>query len=149
MHTCIHACIHTCIYIYIYCITPLAWVEIQCFALTAYMPTCLPVHMRACLHAYMLTCVHAYMHLRTCLHAYMIPDFPYFLSSVSSTFRFLILDSWFLHLGFRFSRWFSIQSFYKYFRLSLRFPGAQGSPTRLPKYRIFIFSRTHGRPLFV
>ena len=55
----------------LYCITPLAWVEIQCFALTAYMPTCLHVDKRACLHAYTLACVHAYMHLRTCLHAYM------------------------------------------------------------------------------
>ena len=59
------------VFIYIYCITPLAWVEIQCFALTVYMPTCLYVDKRACLHAYTLACVHAYMHLRTCLHAYM------------------------------------------------------------------------------
>ena len=48
-----------------YCITPLAWVEIQCFALTVYMPTCLHVDKRACLHAYTLAYVHAYMHLRT------------------------------------------------------------------------------------
>ena len=44
--------------LYIYCITPLAWVEIQCFALTAY---CLHAYMPTCLHAYMLTCLHAYM----------------------------------------------------------------------------------------
>ena len=42
-----------------YCITPLAWVEIQCSALTAY-----------CLHAYMLTCLHAYM--LTYLHVYVL-----------------------------------------------------------------------------
>ena len=35
----------------IYCITPLAWVEIQCFALTAYMLTCS--------HAYMFTSLYA------------------------------------------------------------------------------------------
>ena len=48
------------IYIYIYCITPLAWVEIQCFALTAYMPTCL--------HAYMQTRLHAYAYMIACLY---------------------------------------------------------------------------------
>ena len=59
-----------------YCITPLTWVEIQCFALTAYMPTCLHVHMRACLHSYMLTFVHEYTHLRTCLYAYKRSSTP-------------------------------------------------------------------------
>ena len=39
----------------VYCITPLAWVEIQCFALTVDMPTCLHVDLRAGLHAYVLT----------------------------------------------------------------------------------------------
>ena len=57
------------IYIYIYikvhCITPLAWVEIQCFALTVYMPTCLHVDKRAALHAYTLECVHACSHQKT------------------------------------------------------------------------------------
>ena len=65
--------IKTCICSYIqisYCITPLAWVEIQCFALTAYMLTCLHAYMRTCLHAYMLTRLHAY--LRASLHAYML-----------------------------------------------------------------------------
>ena len=57
----------TCNYIYIkvYCITPLAWVEIQCFALTVYMPTCLHVDKRAALHAYTLACVHACSHQKT------------------------------------------------------------------------------------
>ena len=63
---------------------PLAWVEIQCFALTAY---CLHAYMLTCLHAYMLTCLptcmftysHAYMLI--CLnvgmiHAYMLACFP-------------------------------------------------------------------------
>lgn len=36
---------------YLYCITPLAWVEIQFFALTIYMPTCSRVDKSACLHA--------------------------------------------------------------------------------------------------
>ena len=49
---------------------PLVWVEVRCFAMTIYMPTCLHIDKRACLHAYTLACVHAYMHLRTCLHAY-------------------------------------------------------------------------------
>ena len=65
-----------------YCITPLAWVEIQCFALTAYMLTCLHAYMRTRLHA----C--AYMHVRicfnllrhdcvsTCLRAYMFTCDP-------------------------------------------------------------------------
>ena len=67
-----------------YCITPLAWVEIQSFALTAY---CLHAYMLTCLHAYMLTCLHACMFtysfaymltclnvgMITCLHAYMLP----------------------------------------------------------------------------
>ena len=51
-----------------YCITPLAWVEIQCFALTAYMPMCLHVHLRASLHAYMLTRLHAYTLTCMCVH---------------------------------------------------------------------------------
>ena len=76
MHTCIHACIHTCIYIYIYCITPLAWVEIQCFALTAYMLTCLHAYMRTRLHAcaYMFARLYALICLNTtvCLHAYVL-----------------------------------------------------------------------------
>ena len=62
--------------IYTYCITPLAWVEIQSFALTAY---CLHAYMLTCLHAcmftysfaYMLTCLNVGM--ITCLHAYMLP----------------------------------------------------------------------------
>ena len=50
-----------------YCITPLAWVEIQCFALTAY---CLHAYMLTCLHAYMLTYLHVYV--LACLHACML-----------------------------------------------------------------------------
>ena len=52
----------------IYRVTPLAWVEIQCFALTAYMPMCLHVHLRASLHAYMLTRLHAYTLTCMCVH---------------------------------------------------------------------------------
>ena len=47
----LHYRLHYSIYLYLYCITPLAWVEIQCFALTAYLLTCS--------HAYMFTCLYA------------------------------------------------------------------------------------------
>ena len=53
----------------LYCITPLAWVEIQSFALTAYMLICLHVLLRASLHAYMLTRLQAYT--LTCVQAYI------------------------------------------------------------------------------
>ena len=61
-------CFHLRFFIFFYCITPLAWVEIQCFALTAYMPMCLHVHLRASLHAYMLTRLHAYTLTCMCVH---------------------------------------------------------------------------------
>ena len=90
--TCIHTYTHTYIYTYIhayihtqpnkqkhiytYCITPLAWVEIQCFALTAYMLTCLHAYMRTRLHAcaYMFARLYALICLNTtvCLHAYVL-----------------------------------------------------------------------------
>ena len=59
-----------------YCITPLAWVEIQCFALTAYMLTCLHAYMRTRLHAcaYMFARLYALICLDTTvfLHAYVL-----------------------------------------------------------------------------
>ena len=61
---------HTGCYTYRYCITPLAWVEIQRFALTinlhVYLFTCLHAYciacMLTCLHAYVLTPLYVYMH---------------------------------------------------------------------------------------
>ena len=60
------------IHVYIYCITPLAWVEIQCFALTAYMLTRLHAYMLTSLHAYMLTRLHAYKLTCMCVHVYTL-----------------------------------------------------------------------------
>ena len=62
-----------------YCITPLVWVEIQCFVLTVYMPTC-----QACSFTWFaLPCAHAYMHLRKCLHLRRWVPYPTGLTAVT------------------------------------------------------------------
>ena len=136
----------------------------MCTCVQAYMLTCLHAYMRtrlhACaymfarlyalicldttvfLHAYVLTCLLATPCSPTLTHIdnHLTPCDTYLITisgrtsstGVRHTFRFLV-----------FAFWFSILSFSKYFRLFRRFPGAQGSPARLPNYRILIFSRTH------
>ena len=131
--------------------------------LHAYTLTCVHayMHVRTCLHAYMLICLRLCFYMLTCLHVYLRPHVvrhwptltiiwhhvtPIWLPYQDAPLQQALgihFDSWFLHFGFRFSHWFSIRSFSKYFRLFRRFPGAQGSPARLPNYRILIFSRTH------
>ena len=134
------------------------------------MRTCVQAYMLTCLHAYMRTRLHACAYMFARLYALICLDttvflYAYVLTCLLATpcsptlthidnhlthqdapFQQALgihFDSWFLHFGFRFSHWFSIRSFSKYFRLFRRFPGAQGSPARLPNYRILIFSRTH------
>ena len=142
----------------------------MCTCVQAYMLTCLHAYMRTRLHAcaymfarlYALICLDTTVfYMLTCLHVYLRPHVvrhwptltiiwhhvtPIWLPYQDAPLQQALgihFDSWFLHFGFRFSHWFSIPSFSKYFRLFRRFPGAQGSPARLPNYRILIFSRTH------
>ena len=99
----------------------------------------------------MLTCLHVYLRPHVVRHwptltiiwHHVTPIWLPYQDAPLQQALGIHFDSWFLHFGFRFSHWFSIRSFSKYFRLFRRFPGAQGSPARLPNYRILIFSRTH------
>ena len=142
----------------------------MCTCVQAYMLTCLHAYMRtrlhACaymfarlyalicldttvfLHAYVLTCLLAIPCSPTLTHIdnHLTPCDTYLITisgrtsstGVRHTFRFLVFAFWFSILPLVFDSVFS-----KYFRLFRRFTGAQGSPARLPNYRILIFSRTH------
>ena len=134
----------------------------MCTCVQAYMLTCLHAYMRtrlhACaymfarlyalicldttvfLHAYVLTCLLATPCSPTLTHIdnHLTPCDTYLITisgrtsstGVRHTFRFLVFAFWFSILPLVLDSVFS-----KDFQLFRQFPGAQGSPARLPNHR--------------